>query len=347
MRVVQENLDIVYRFFVSGRSGKPDTVGTARAEQVSRRSVPSTRQAGASRKTVLVALAANALIAVTKLAGGLVSGSTALLAEAAHSVADTANQAFLLASIALAQREPDADRPFGHGRERYLWTFVAAVGMFVAGAVFAVGYGVIELLAGAESSGGFLVAWITLAIALVAEGASWLRALHQTRTEARDARKPVWRYVRESRDPNVKMVLFEDTAALAGIAIAAAGIGLHQLTGQAFWDPVASLLVGALLIVVAVWMARDTGHLLVGAAARPDERDEIERVVEEHPDVVEVLELLTMVLGPNALLVAARIDLDDGIDASRVERSMSELEDAIRKAVPDVTEVFLDATRGR
>jgi cation diffusion facilitator family transporter len=317
------------------------------AQQLSRRSVASTREAGASRTTVLVALAANALIAVTKLAGGLVSGSTALLAEAAHSVADTANQAFLLASIALAQREPDTDRPFGHGRERYLWTFVAAVGMFVAGAVFAVGYGVMELLAGAESSGGFLVAWVTLAIALAAEGASWLRALHQTRAEAHGAGKPIWRYVRESRDPNVKMVLFEDTAALAGIAIAAAGIGLHQLTGQAFWDPAASLLIGALLIVVAVGMARDTGHLLVGASARPDEREAIEGVLEGHEDVDEVLELLTMVLAPNALLVAARIDLAEGIDADRVERSMSELSDAIRDAVPDVTEVFLDATPGR
>jgi cation diffusion facilitator family transporter len=317
------------------------------AQQVSRRSVPRMQRAGASRTTVLLALAANALIAVTKLAGGLISGSTALLAEAAHSVADTTNQAFLLASIALAKREPDEDRPFGHGNERYLWTFIAAVGMFVAGAVFAIGYGVLELVSGGDSAGAFLVAWITLAIALVAEGASWLRALHQTRSEAREAGKPLRRYVRDSRDPSVKMVLFEDTAALAGIAIAALGIGLHQVTGDPFWDPVASIFVGVLLTVVAVWMARDTGHLLTGASARPEEREAIERVITDHPHVVEVLELLTMVLGPNALLVAARIDLKDGIDADRVEHSNSELEDAIRDAVPDVTEVFLDATPGR
>ena len=294
-----------------------------------------------------MALAANGVIAVTKLAGGLISGSTALLAEAAHSVADTMNQVFLLASIALAQREPTERQPFGYGRQRYLWTFLAAVGMFVAGAVFAIGYGVIELVAGSEGSGGFLVAWITLAIALAAEGASWVRALHQTRSEARAAQKPLREYVRASRDPSVKMVLFEDTAALVGIAIAAAGIGLHQLTGQAFWDPVASLCVGALLIAVAAWMGRDTGQLLVGAAARPDERGAIERVLAEHPHVVEVLELLTMVLGPNALLVAARIDVDDRIQADRVERTMSDLSRAVHHAVPDVTEVFLDATPGR
>jgi cation diffusion facilitator family transporter len=320
---------------------------TGHAQQVSRRSVPSTRRAGASRTTVLLALAANAVIAVTKLAGGLISGSTALLAEAAHSIADTTNQAFLLASIALAQREPDEKQPFGHGRERYLWTFLAAVGMFVAGAVFAVGYGVIELVRGAEGESGFLVAWITLAIAVLAEGASWLRALHQTRAEAREAGKPLRQYVRESRDPSVKMVLFEDTAALAGVAIAATGIGLHQITGDAFWDPVASLFVGVLLIAVAVFMARDTGHLLVGASARPDERAAIEQVLEDHPDVDQVFELLTMVLGPNALLVAARVDIAHGIDADRVEQSMSELSGAVHDAVPDVTEVFLDATPAR
>src|SRR4051794_5172957 len=135
-----------------------------RARQISRRSVSRDREAGGSRRTVLIALAANAAIAVVKLAGGLVSGSTALLAEAAHSLADTVNQAFLLGSIALAGREPTEDQPFGHGQQRFIWTFLAAVGMFVAGATFAVGYGIVELVRGEQSSGGFAVAWITLAI---------------------------------------------------------------------------------------------------------------------------------------------------------------------------------------
>src|SRR5919198_1813960 len=190
---------------------------------VSRRSLKSTRAAGASRTTVLIALAANALIGMAKLVGGLASGSTALLAEAAHSLADTTNQAFLLGSISLAGREPTERHPFGHGNQRFLWTFVAAVGMFVAGAVFAVGYGVMQLVSASGEEGGFAAAWITLAIALIAEGISWLRALRQTRGEARAAGKPVRRYVAESRDPSVKMVLFEDSAALAGVALAAAG----------------------------------------------------------------------------------------------------------------------------
>jgi cation diffusion facilitator family transporter len=312
--------------------------------QVSRRSLPSTREAGASRTTVIIALVANALIAVAKLIGGVISGSTALLAEAAHSVADTTNQGFLLGSIALAAREPSERHPFGHGNQRFLWTFMAAVGMFVAGAVFAVGYGVIELLAGSKEKGGFAAAWITLAIALVAEGISWLRALRQTRGEAREAGRPVAQYVRESRDPSVKMVLFEDTAALVGIVIAAVGIALHQITGAAYWDPIASIFIGVLLIAVAVRMATDTGRLLVGAAARPDEVAAIERVLDDNEDVADVLELLTMVLGPNALLVAARVDLADGVVSERLERTMSSLDREIRAAVPDVTEVFLDPT---
>jgi cation diffusion facilitator family transporter len=317
-----------------------------RARPVSRRTLERVRQAsGASRTTVLVALAANALLAMVKLAGGLVSGSTALLAEAGHSVADTTNQGFLLASIALSEREPSEDQPFGHGRERFLWTFLAAVGMFVAGATFAVGYGIVELLAGGES-GGFTAAWITLGVSVVAEGASWIRAVRQVRRQARAARRPPLRYAHASRDPNVKMVLFEDTAALAGIAVAAAGIGLHQLTGEPFWDPAGSIVVGLLLMGVAVSMGRDSARVLVGAAATPEERASLERVLEDDPRVREVAELLTMVLAPNALLVAASVDFTDDLDAGEVESTATELDDGLRAAVPDVTEVFLDPWPG-
>jgi cation diffusion facilitator family transporter len=293
---------------------------------------------------VIIALAANALIAVVKLAGGLVSGSTALLAEAAHSLADTVNQTFLLGSISLAAREPTEEQPFGHGQQRYIWTFMAAVSMFVAGATFAVGYGVAELVRGGEGSGGFAIAWITLLIAGLAEGLSWVRALRQTRAEARRSDLPLLRHVRQSRDPNVKMVLFEDSAALVGVLVAAVGIGLHEVTGNGAFDSAASILIGLLLIAVAAWMARDTAHLLAGASATPRERERIEAVIEGHPGVAGVLELLTMVLGPNALLVAARIDLENDLRGDEVEQVANALDEAIREAVPDVTEVFLDAT---
>jgi cation diffusion facilitator family transporter len=290
-----------------------------------------------------MALIANAAVMVAKLLGGLVSGSAALLAEAAHSLADTANQGFLLVSIALAAREPTADQPFGYGRLRFLWTFMAAVAMFVAGATFAVGYGIYQLTSSHES-GGYVVAYVTLAISAVAEGSSWVRAIHQTRAEARDAQLPLLRYVRESRDPNVKMVLSEDTAAMAGIVLAFVGILIDQLTGSSIFDPAASIAIGLLLIGVAVWMAHNTSELLVGAAARPAERAALERALEEFEQIDQVVELLTMVLGPNSLLVAARVDFAGGLNDDEVERISERIEHRLREVVPDVTEVFLDAT---
>jgi len=283
-------------------------------------------------------------IAVAKIVAGVLSGSAAMYAEAAHSLADTTNQSFLLYSIGLSERPPDEGHPFGSGRERFLWTFVAAVGTFLAGAVFAIGWGVYELLRPPRAETEFLVPFAVLGLSLLTEGFSWLRALRQTRTEARRERLGYLGYVRLSRDPNVKMVLFEDSAALIGIALAALGIGLQAITGTEFWDPAASIAIGALLIVVAFWMARDARYMLVGAAARPDERHALEEALADFPEVQEVRELLTLTLGPNALLVGARIDLADGLDADRVERVSDEIDARLREVVPDVTEVFIDAT---
>jgi cation diffusion facilitator family transporter len=266
-----------------------------------------------------------------------------MLAEAAHSVADTTNQAFLLVSIRLSAREPTPDQPFGYGRMRFLWTFIAAIFMFIAGAVFAIGYGVFELLRG-ESSAGFGVAYVTLAIALAAEGTSWVRAVRQTRDEAQEAGLPLRDYVRQSRDPNVKMVLFEDSAALVGLLIALAGIVADQLTGNSAFDAAASIAVGILLIGVAGVMGHDTSELLIGAAARPAERAALERALQECDQIDNVLELLTMVLGPRSLLVAARVDFAGGLDDTEVERASEDIDRRLREVVPDVTEVFLDAT---
>jgi cation diffusion facilitator family transporter len=306
--------------------------------------MPDERADAASRRTVMVALTANAVIAVAKLGAGLMTGSTAMLAEAAHSFADTVNQGFLRLSLSLGSREPTPERPFGHGQERFIWTLMAALGMFIAGAAFAVGYGTFELVHPTESGNTYLPAYVVLGLAVVAEGSSWLRARSQTRREAEAAGRPLIEHVRRSRDPNVKMVLFEDSAALAGIAVAAAGLALHQLTGAPAWDSGASVLIGVMLMLVALAIARDTRHLLGGAAAQPDERAAIERTIEDHPGIERVHELLTLVLGPQALLVAARVDLDDRLSSDEIELLSDEIDDRLRAAVPDVTEVFLDAT---
>jgi cation diffusion facilitator family transporter len=298
---------------------------------------------GRTRKTVLVAIASNATIFVTKAIGGALSGSSALLAEAAHSLADTTNQGFLLFSLRQAERVGDDTHPFGHGQERFLWAFMAAIFMFVGGAVFAVGYGIKELLSsGAE--GSFGIAWVVLLISGIAEVVSWVRAMRQARSEAKEAGLPFVQFIRESREPTSKTVVFEDSAAVIGIAIAAFGIGMHQLTGQSAWDAAAAIAVGLLLMVTAVTLGRDIRGLLTGEAARPAERERIEQVLREADEVDDVVELLTMVLGPSALLVAARIDLKDGLSADQIERASNRLAQSLQKAVPDVRQVFLDPT---
>jgi cation diffusion facilitator family transporter len=297
--------------------------------------------ASESRKTVLVALGANAGIGLVKLAAGLLGGSSAMLAEAAHSAADTTNQIFLLTSLSSSERKPDEQHPFGYGKERFLWSFMAAIFIFVSGALFSFYEGVSELLEGGES-GGWGYTYAALAAALVLEGTSLIRALRQTRNDAGPS--PMPRYVRTSRDPTTKTVVFEDSAAVTGVVIAGLGVGLHQLTGQSAFDAVGALLIGGLLAVVAVGLWRDTRGLLIGEAALPEERERLCAVLDEHAGVDGVVELLTMALGPSTLLVAARLDLADDQDSDDIERISREIDEEMRRAVPAVRYVFLDPT---
>jgi cation diffusion facilitator family transporter len=303
--------------------------------------------ASESRKTVLVALSANAGIAVAKLIAGLAGGSSAMLAEGAHSIADTTNQLFLLGSLRFAERKPDEQHPFGYGKERFLWTFMAAIFIFVGGALFSVYEGVSKLLHGGGEPTKFGLTYAVLAFALVLEGLSLLRALRQTKSDADRARRPVGGYVRTSRDPTTKTVVFEDSAAVAGVVLAMIGVGLHQLTGSEAPDAIAAILIGVLLGVVAVGLWRDTRGLLIGEAALPEERERIVEVLCEHREVDELIELLTMAMGPDSLLVAVRLDLADGLDSDDVERLASELDREIREAVPAAAHVFIDPTHRR
>jgi cation diffusion facilitator family transporter len=305
--------------------------------------VPHDPQHGEARRTVLVALAANASIMVVKAIGGVVSGSSALMAEAAHSVADTANQGFLLASLTRSTREADDEHPFGYGQERFLWAFVAAVGIFVAGAGFSLYQGV-EALLGHGGESEFWIAYVILGFAFVAEGISLIRAVRQTRGEAQAKGESVRGHLRGTRDPTTKTVVFEDTAAVIGNVVAVVGVALHQVTGNMAWEGVAALVVAAMLITAAWQLARGASSLLVGQAATDAERREILAVLDARPEVHEVLQLLTMALSPDRLLVAARVDLTAGMDSERVEDVSTEIDQAIRERVPAVGEVFIDAT---
>jgi cation diffusion facilitator family transporter len=297
-----------------------------------------------SKKTVYAAMAANLAIAIAKTVAGLIGRSPAMLAEAAHSVADTMNQVFLLVSLSLGDRKPDEEHPFGYGKERFFWAFLAAVFIFVSGAVFSLYEGVRALVTSGASEASFLISYAVLGFSLVAEGASLYRAVMQVRGEARAQGERIGSYLRQSTDPTVRTVLFEDSAAVTGVVLALIGVGLHNLTGERFWEGLASIAIGLLLVVVAYVLGRFSKGLLIGESARPEQRELLRKVIVAHPEVEDVLELLTMHLGPNALLVAVRLDLRDDLTAGQVEQLSNQIDGELRQAVEEVSQVFLDAT---
>ncbi len=301
--------------------------------------------ASESKKTVLVAAGANLLIAVSKFVAGAISGSAAILAEGAHSFADTADQVFLLVSLKMGDRPADEEHPFGYGKERFFWAFIAAMGIFILGAGFSFLQGIGGLIAGGkEDTAGYIAAYAVLVVAALAEGTSWFRAYRQTQSQAREQEMGFREFVRESKDPTVKTVLLEDSGALVGILIAFLGVGLSQVTGIHAFDPIASLLIGCLLAYIAFRLGRNTKGLLLGEAAREEDREKIRRTIEDHDGVERVIELLTMVLGPESLMVAARVDLGDGMSTDQVEQMADRIDRQVREAVPSVTHFFMDPT---
>jgi cation diffusion facilitator family transporter len=266
-----------------------------------------------------------------------------MLAEGAHSVADTVNQVFLLTALSRSKKPADAQHPFGYGMERYFWSLLAAVGIFVLGAGFSV-YEGIHALMHPEPVEELLVAYIVLGISFLFEGSSWLKALLQLRREAGERRVGLFRHVFTTPDPTVKTVAFEDTAAMIGIVLAAAGITLHATTGAGFWDGLASIAIGVLLVGVAVSLGSSSKRNLIGEALPQDKREGLTRVINESLGVDVVVELLTMRLGPDDVLVAARVDVDDAASGGDLERVADDVEKRIREAYPEVRHVFLDPT---
>lgn len=294
--------------------------------------------------TVIVAFTANLSIAVAKFIAGFMTGSSAMLSEGAHSVADTMNQVFLFTSIKLGGRPPDERHPFGYGKERYFWVFLAAVGIFVAGAIFSIFEGIEKIRGGTGQEGGYLAAYIVLAIAVVMEGTSWTRAVRQIRGEALRARFRFFTYVFKRADPTVKTVAYEDSAALIGLILAFLGVGLHQLTGSPVYDGAASITIGIVLIVTAYLLGRDTKALLVGQAAAPELARGIRTEIASADGIDSVVELLTMQLGPESVLVAARVDLGTRLGSDEIERLAERIDRRLRERFPEVRHVFLDPT---
>ncbi|MGW7516007.1 cation diffusion facilitator family transporter [Streptomyces sp. NPDC054796] len=298
-----------------------------------------------STVTVVVAGLANLGIAVAKAIGGILSGSSAMLSEAAHSVADTVTELLLLTSLKRAEKPADEEYPLGHGNERYIWAMLASVATFVGGAVFAVHDG-IRTLSHGEKLGDPTLSYVILAVAFLLEGYSLLRGTGQLKGEAARLGMPPLTYLRHTPDTAVKAVVMEDSAALAGLALAAGGLLGGQLSGSSVWDGVASLLIGLLLVYVAFSLGRSNASLLIGRALPSRMRDVVRAELLALPDVERVLELVTVVQGPREVLVAAKVDFADYATAAEIEWACEDAEARLRARFPAVRRVFLDPTPG-
>ncbi|WP_405094053.1 cation diffusion facilitator family transporter [Micromonospora sp. NBC_01392] len=296
--------------------------------------------------TVVVAGAANLAIAIAKLVAGLLSGSAAMLSEAAHSVADTTTEVLLYLALRRGARPADPRHPFGYGKESYVWAFLAALFTFVAGAGFAITHGVTTILVH-EHTGDYLVAYVVLAISFAIESVSLARAVRQVRGESRRWRTTPRRYLRLTADTTVKAVFLEDSAALIGLLIAAAGLTLSHLTGDELYDGVASILIGVLLLVVAAILAHSNISLLVGRAVSERTHRQIEQELATLPTVDRVDTLMTMFLGPADILVAAKVDFRDDATGAEIEAAADEAERRLTGRFPEIAYVFLDPTRSR
>ncbi|MFF0423669.1 cation diffusion facilitator family transporter [Streptomyces sp. NPDC004520] len=300
---------------------------------------------GESTFTVIVAAAANLGIAVAKAVAGIVSGSSAMLSEAAHSVADTVTEVMLLTALKRSDRPADEDHPVGYAGERYVWALLAAVATFVGGAVFSI-YDGIHTLTHGEELGDPTVSYIVLGIAFLLEGFSLRTGIKQVRAEAERMKAPFAQYLRRMPDTTVKAVVMEDSAALAGLMLAAGGLLGVQITGSAVWDGVASILIGVLLVYVAWVLGRSNAELLIGRPAPRRMREGIREELLSVPHVVDVLDLITLIQGPGEVLVAAKIDFRDVSSAEQVEWACEDAESQLRERYPAIARVYLDPTPG-
>ncbi|HEX4226773.1 MAG TPA: cation diffusion facilitator family transporter [Pseudonocardiaceae bacterium] len=293
--------------------------------------------------TVLLAAAMNLGIAAAKVVGGVLSGSSAMLSEAAHSVADTVTEVLLLTALRRSAKPADAHHPLGYGPERYFWAFLASVATFIGGAVFAVYDGIHTILTG-EQPASPLVSYVVLAVAFVMEGTSLIRGARQTARQARRRRSPYFRYLARMPDTTVKAVVFEDSAALVGLVLAAAALALRQATGSGVWDGVCSLLIGAMLAYVAVTLGRDNMSLLIGRSVTAELLTQIREEIVAPEAVVQVGQLVAVLLGPEEVLVAAKVDFVDDTSGGAVEQACEEVERRLQRRFPMIRQVFLDPT---
>ena len=293
-----------------------------------------------SKKVIYAALAGNALIAVTKFGAAAITGSSAMLSEAIHSIVDTGNQGLLLYGMKRANREPDDAHPFGYSMELYFWTFVVAILIFAVGGGISI-YGGIQKISAPEPVENAYVNYIVIGFAVIFEAAAWYVAFREFKKT--QGSRSFLEAIHMSKDPTVFTVLFEDTAALLGLLVAFAGIVSSDLLDMPILDGVASVVIGIILAGVAVLLAYESKGLLIGEGASKKVVLGIREVVAGQAGILAVNELLTMHLGPEDVLVTLSLDFDDTFDSRQVEEAISLMEKEIKTTYPQVARVFIEA----
>jgi cation diffusion facilitator family transporter len=293
--------------------------------------VPAEPQTSESLLTVVIALAANGLLALAKSVAAFVTGSASMVAEAAHSWADTGNEVFLLVAERKGNRPRDVEHPRGYGRATYIWSLVAAFGLFSAGAVVSVWHGITELTA--EESGGtsYTVNYIVLGVGFVLEGVSFFQASRQVRGASRRWGMHPLRYVSHTSNPTLRAVFFEDFSALLGILLAAGGIALHQVTGHAEFDAIGSIGIGLLLAFVAVFLMRRNMEYLLGAGLTPELRSQVIAMLLDHPQIDRLTYVHVEYVGPQRLFVVAAVDLVGDDRESHLAKRLRSVEAEIER----------------
>jgi len=299
-----------------------------------------------STRSLIVAFVANLFVAAAKLAAGLITGSAALLAEAAHSLGDSTNEVMLGVSFRRARRPADAEHPFGYGGLRFLWAFLAAISSFLIGGCLSVGLAVNDLVHG-NVIDELLVAWIVLGIAALADGTALVQTMRQARREAALWEVSTIRYLRHTSDPTLRALAVEDTAALIGLGLAAAGLLVHELGGPASSDAIASLLIGLLLGLTAIGLARPLADLLIGRSIMPVRLELARRTLAESPAVDEIRQLYAVHVAPQEAILAAKVHPVADMGADELAQAMDEVDSRLRAELPEIGEVFIDVTAHR
>jgi cation diffusion facilitator family transporter len=298
---------------------------------------------GGGQRVVVAALLVNLAIAVCKFVAAALSRSTAMLAEACHSLADTANQLFLLLGMRLSARPPDEKHPFGYGPETYFWAFIVALCIFSVGGAFSMYEGIHKILHAHDPGhaiGSPLSAYIVLGASIVLESYSFSVAMKEFRHVRRG--RGIRATLHEARDPTVLTVLFEDLAALFGLLVAVIGIVATQLTGSVVWDGAASVVVGVALIGVAGVLASDAKSLLIGRGVPEDERKQIAEIAAAGRDVRKVIHIRTIHLGPKDVMAALKLTFNPDLDTRTLEARINELEAQLRAALPHLRRIYVE-----